>query len=95
MRGIGILADLTSGELTETNLNIIANDECYEKFLNYSENNAVSNIKYGSPAERWKRSRLVVAQSLYDGITDQLLCTTTACNPDEVTRENRLDKCVS
>ena len=80
MRGIGELADETSGELTETKLNIIANDECYEKFLNFSENNAVSN-KYG--------------QSLYDGITDQLLCTTTACDPAKVTRENRLDKCVS
>ena len=83
MRGIGILADETSGELTETNLNIISNDECYEKFVNYSKNNAGS---YRHNA---------IARGLPDGLTDQILCTTTACDPAKVTRENRFDKCVS
>ena len=83
MRGLGILPDETVGELTETKLNIISNDECYEKFLNYSKNNGRS----------YRHN--YIADSLYDGLTDQILCTTTACNPDKVTRENKYDKCVS
>ena len=82
MRGVGLHPDETIGELTETNLNIISNDECYEKFLNYSSLDA--------------RHRLsAISRSLNDGLTDQILCTTTACDPAKVTRENRLDKCVS
>ena len=83
MRGIGELARQAAGELTETNLNIISNDECYEKFVNYSKNNAGS----------YRHN--VIASALPDGLTDQILCTTTACDPAKVTRENRLDKCVS
>ena len=84
MRGVGVLAGENEiGELTETKLNIISNDECYEKFLNYSKK------KPGYYRHN------AIARSLFDGITDQILCTTTACNPDEVTRENEYDKCVS
>ena len=79
MRGIGELADETAGELTETNLNIISNDECYKKLSNVTQ----------------KFTKIGISYSLFDGITDQIICTTTACNPDEVTRENRFDKCVS
>ena len=87
MRGLGQdIRGNNAGELTETNLNIISNDECYQKFLNQEEKNT----------SQWKnRKKYVTQKNLYDGITDQILCTTTACDPDKVTRENRRDKCVS
>ena len=81
MRGIGEDIKGRTGELTETNLNIISNDECYQKFLNQEEKNA----------SRWKNVKSSVTQTLFDGITDQILCTTTACDPATIEVCSRRD----
>ena len=83
LQGFGIQPDETIGELLQVPLRILSNEECYESFVNESEYFARPQVKAS------------VTSTLYDGITDQVLCSKITCNKADFTRDQRLKKCVS
>ena len=78
LQGFGLQADETYGELLELQLKTISNDKCYEAFENLSRKNSKTQIQ----------------TTLFEGITDQVLCTLTMCNGTDPNLKRR-DKCVS
>ena len=83
LQGFGIQPDETIGELLQVPLRILSNEECYESFVNESEYFARPQVK------------ATVTSTLYDGITDQVLCSKITCNKANFTKDQRLQKCVS
>ena len=85
-QGFGITESLNdgSGKLLETNVTIISNEECYEKL-----NNIIINKSDGYS------QRHSIKQSLYEGVTDQILCTKSKiiaknfCNKQRTTCKRR------
>ena len=82
----------SSGELLQLELETLQNEECYNKFLNISES-FLFNSRNQSTGMK-KEITTDVKKALYDGITDQLLCTVVICNGTDSSL-GRLDKCVS
>ena len=66
-----------AGKLLEANVTIISNEDCYEKL-----NNIITTNINGY------NSRTQIKQAIYDGITDQLLCTEGLVVKREVCRRN-------
>ena len=66
-----------AGKLLEANVTIISNADCYEKL-----NNIITTNINGY------NSRTQIKQAIYDGITDQLLCTEGLVVKREVCRRN-------
>ena len=66
-----------AGKLLEANVTIISNADCYEKL-----NNIITTNINGY------NSRTQIKQAIYDGITDQLLCTEGLVVKREVCRSN-------
>ena len=91
MQGFGLKADDTSGELLQLELETLQNEECYNRFLNVSE-----TFKFGKGGNTGQKNKITnqIKQALYDGITDQVLCTTFTCNGTDPNLD-RLAKCVS
>ena len=83
LQGFGIQPDETIGELLQVPLRILSNEECYESFVNESEYFARPQVK------------ATVTSTLYDGITDQVLCSKITCNKANFTKDQKLKKCVS
>ena len=81
LQGFGLQPDETIGELLQIPLRIISNEECYKDFRNEPE-------YFGQ-----RKSQLQGA--LYDGITDQVLCSKITCNKTEYTADQKYNKCVS
>ena len=92
MQGYGQQANETSGELLKLELETLQNEECYNKFLNISET-FLFNSRNQSTGMK-KEITTDIKKALYDGITDQLLCTVVTCNGTDSSLD-RLDKCVS
>ena len=67
-----------AGKLLEANVTIISNADCYEKL-----NNIITTNINGY------NSRTQIKQAIYDGITDQLLCTEGLVVKREVCRGKR------
>merc|ERR1711884_165066 len=78
LQGFGQQADGTSGELLELKLKTLTNEECYEEFKTLSQKPAYN--------------RVVTQNTLFEGITDQILCTQTTCNRTDPDLK-KLDKC--
>ena len=91
LQGFGLKADDTSGELLQLELETLQNEECYNRFLNVSE-----TFKFGKGGNTGQKNKITnqIKQALYDGITDQVLCTTFTCNGTDPNLD-RLAKCVS
>ena len=71
-----------AGTLLEIPLRIISNAECYEKF----QESFKSQPARKSP----------IRTSLYDGLSDQVMCTITTCDLSDLsTKEDKSAKCVS
>ena len=92
MQGYGQQANETTGELLKLELETLQNEECYNKFLNISET-FLFNSRNQSTGMK-KEITTDIKKALYDGITDQLLCTIVTCNGTDSSLD-RLDKCVS
>ena len=92
MQGYGQQANETTGELLKLELETLQNEECYNKFLNMSET-FLFNSRNQSTGMK-KEITTDIKKALYDGITDQLLCTVVTCNGTDSSLD-RLDKCVS
>merc|ERR1711962_441998 len=78
LQGFGLQADETFGELLELQLKTITNDMCYEEF------------KKLSPKQKFNKIR--IQNTLFEGITNQVLCTLTMCNGTDPNLKRR-DKC--
>ena len=91
MQGFGQQADETTGELLQLELETLQNEECYNRFLNVSE-----TFQFNKGGSTGKKNKITngIKQALYDGITDQVLCTTFTCNGTDPNLD-RLAKCVS
>ena len=91
LQGFGQQADETTGELLQLELETLQNEECYNRFLNVSE-----TFKFNKGGSTGKKNKITnsIKQALYDGITDQVLCTTFTCNGTDPNLD-RLAKCVS
>ena len=83
--------DKTIGELLQLELKTLQNEECYNRFVNVSETDKFS--KNGSTGKKNKITTSI-KQSLYDGITDQVLCTVFTCDGKTPSLDARA-KCVS
>ena len=92
LQGYGQQADETSGELLKLELETLQNEECYNTFLNVSETFLFNSTNQSTG--RKKEITMDIKRALYDGITDQLLCTVVTCNGTDSSLD-RLDKCVS
>ena len=92
MQGYGRQANETTGELLKLELETLQNEECYNKFLNISET-FLFNRRNQSIGKK-KEITMDIKRALYDGITDQLLCTVVTCNGTDSSLD-RLGKCVS
>ena len=98
-RGYGQQADDTYGELLQIELETLTNEECYNRHLFVSE-----TFLYGSSGQKliktgtnnFLKNEITnsIKEALYDGITDQVLCTVTTCDGKDSSLD-RLDKCVS
>ncbi len=89
LQGFGQQADETAGELLELELKTLQNEECYEEFARISEEPISPrrpNVKKGISQQ--------IKSSLYDGITDGILCTTILCDGTNADLA-RSAKCVS
>jgi len=77
LQGFGQQPDETIGELLQLELKTLQNEECYNRFLNVSETD-----KFGRKGSTGKKNEIStsIKQSLYDGITDQVLCTVFTCD---------------
>ena len=62
--GFGINEDDESGVLLQTNNTILSNEECYEKLSELIENDESTYTR-----------RSTIHNTVYDGITSQILCT--------------------
>ena len=92
MQGYGQQANETTGELLKLELETLQNEECYDKFLNISETFLFNSRNQSTDMK--KEITTDIKKALYDGITDQLLCTVVTCNGSDSSLD-RLDKCVS
>ena len=92
MQGYGQQANETTGELLKLELETLQNEECYNTFLNISETFFFNSTNQSTG--RKKEITMDIKRALYDGITDQLLCTVVTCNGTDSSLD-RLDKCVS
>ena len=92
MQGYGQQANETSGELLKLELETLQNEECYNTFLNVSETFLFNSTNQSTG--RKKEITMDIKRALYDGITDQILCTVVTCNGTDSSLD-RLDKCVS
>ena len=98
-RGYGLQADETTGELLQLELETLTNEECYNRHLTVSE-----TFLYGSRGQKLTKTGTneflkneitnSIKEALYDGITDQVLCTVTTCDGKDSSLD-RLAKCVS
>ena len=52
------------GNIQQTNVTLLSNEECYEKLNNIMKTNVQGYT-----------NRIKIQQAVYDGITDQLICT--------------------
>ena len=52
------------GNIQQTNVTLLSNEECYEKLNNIMKTNV-----------QGYNNRIKIQQAVYDGITDQLICT--------------------
>ena len=98
-RGYGQQADETTGELLQLELETLTNEECYNRHLTVSETflhdqSGQRLIKFGTNDFLKNEIPNSIKLGLYDGITDQVLCTVTTCDGKDSSL-NRLDKCVS
>ena len=86
-----IQADDTFGELLQLELKTLQNEECYNRFLNVSETD-----RFGRKGSTGKKNKIPnpTKRSLYDGITDQVLCTVFTCDGKTPSLDARA-KCVS
>ena len=78
LQGFGIQPVEEQGELLELELNLIpSNEKCYEEFIKVDE-----SIPEGIPSKKISKTpgNFRIRQALYDGITDQLLCTKITLN---------------
>ena len=78
-QGFGQTPTEDHGTLLQLELRVLSSDECYEKFN-------VDDIPKGL--------RNKIQGNLFEGITQQVLCTMTTCNGTDVNLKN-FDKCVS
>ena len=92
MQGYGQQANETTGELLKLELETLQNEECYNKILNVSET-YLFNRRNQSIGKK-KEITIDIKKALYNGITDQLLCTVATCNGTDSSL-GPLDKCVS
>ena len=92
LQGYGRQANETTGELLKLELETLQNEECYDKFLNISETFLFNSRNQSTDMK--KEITTDIKKALYDGITDQLLCTVVTCNGSDSSLD-RLDKCVS
>ena len=93
LEGYGTQAGMDSaGELLQLELKTLQNEECYNKFLNVSE----TFLRFANGESTGKKNEITtnIKRTLYDGITDQLLCTVVTCNGSDSSLD-RLEKCVS
>ena len=98
-RGYGQQADETTGELLQIVLETLTNEECYNRHLTVSETflhdrSGQKILKFGTNDFLKNEITNSIKLALYDGITDQVLCTVTTCDGKDSSL-NRLDKCVS
>ena len=91
LQGFGQQPDETIGELLQLELKTLQNEECYNRFLNVSETD-----KFGRKGSTGKKNEIStsIKQSLYDGITDQVLCTVFTCDGKTPSLDAKA-KCVS
>ena len=99
MQGYGQQANETTGELLQLELETLTNEECYNRHLTVSE-----TFLYGSRGQKLTKTGTneflkneitnSIKEALYDGITDQVLCTVTTCDGKDSSLD-RLAKCVS
>ena len=84
LQGFGRQAEEDSiGELLELELKTISNEECYADLSNQK------NQRGFNPSDSTK-----ISNSLYEGVTDQILCTKFTCNLEDNNTELSA-KCVS
>ena len=83
LQGFGIQANDVPAELLELQLKTISNEECYADLSNQKNQSGFN------PSDSTK-----VRNSLYEGVTDQILCTKFTCNLKDNNTELSA-KCVS
>ena len=83
LQGFGIQANDVPAELLELQLKTISNEECYADLSNQKNQSGFN------PSDSTK-----ISHSLYEGVTDQILCTKFTCNLENNNTELSA-KCVS
>ena len=81
LQGFGQQPNETIGELLELPLKVITNEDCFNEFLREKDG-------------YFKKSliRTPITRTLYDGITDQILCTKITCEAEDVCKKRRKKK---
>ena len=69
--GFGLDGADEAGNLLELPLKIVGNNECYDRFVNYFKDDTTNLQKK-------------ISAALYDGISDQVLCTVSTCEFNEL-----------
>ena len=64
LQGFGIDERGTAGNIQVTNITLLSNEECYQKVKTIVDT-----------TQQGYNNRIKMQQSVYDGITDQLICT--------------------
>ena len=86
LQGYGIQPKGEAGELLELELRTITNEECYGEFI-APEN----QVRFNSGSFGYA----TVRPALYDGITDELLCTKITCPGDNVCAIGETENCLA
>ena len=86
LQGYGIQPRGEVGELLELELRTITNEECYREFT-APENQATFNS--GS------LGFATIRPALYNGITDEILCTKITCTGEDVCERGETENCLA
>ena len=79
LQGFGLQPDETTGELLELPLKYINNENCFKEFE--KEKDGYIRPK-SSPRAR-------ISSTLYDGITDQIICTKITCEAGDLCQKGQ------
>ena len=84
MQGFGLTPNDEFGTLLELELRAITNEECYEEWTNPEYQSDFNQPSVG----------VRVRSNLYEGITEQVLCTKVVCNKDEKCKNGETENCL-
>ena len=77
LQGFGLQANGNKGKLLELELRTLKNEECYEEWTNPGYQNV------------FNQNAVRIRPNLYEGITEQILCTKIICEAVDLCKEEK------